>query len=83
MQKQNFINLPIEEQVLLTKRKGTLLELEDYYSYQIFKYTLEGERIDIVCDYSDHVISVEFAHTNSSDSFLADQLESKLDDSDE
>jgi hypothetical protein len=80
MQTQNFLNLPLQEKALLTKRDGTLLEMEDYYSYQILKYTLDGERIDIVCDYTDQVISVEMPDKNSTDARIDDQLESQLDD---
>jgi hypothetical protein len=80
MQTQNFLNLPLQEKVLLTKRDGTLLEMEDYYSYQILKYTLNGERIDIICDYTDQVISVEMPDSNSTNSKIDDQLESQLDE---
>jgi hypothetical protein len=80
MQTQNFLNLSTHEKAMLTKREGTLLEMEDYYSYQILKYTLNGERIDIICDYTDQVISVEIPNANSPNSKLDDQLGSQLDD---
>jgi hypothetical protein len=80
MQTQNFLKLPLQEKALLTKRDGTLLEMEDYYSYQIHKYNLDGQRIDLICDYTDQVISVEMPDKNSSDSRMDDQLESQLDD---
>jgi hypothetical protein len=80
MQTQNFLNLSTHEKAMLTKREGTLLEMEDYYSYQILKYTLNGERVNIICDYTDQVISVEVADTNSTNSKLDNQLETQLDD---
>jgi hypothetical protein len=80
MQTQNFLNLSLHEKVQLTKREGTLLEMEDYYSYQILKYTLNGDRVDLICDYTDQVISVELPDTDSANSKYDDQLESQLGD---
>jgi hypothetical protein len=75
-----FANLSLAGKAEFVKKNGNFVEAQDYYSYQVFLYTLENHNVELLYDFDEHLVSVEFVETKPPSDFLSRQLESNIGD---
>jgi hypothetical protein len=81
MDEYQFSKLSLEGQADFVKNKGNFIEAQDYYSYRVLLYDLDQHHIELLYDFTDRIVSVEFVEKKPSGNYLSNQLESYLGDS--
>jgi hypothetical protein len=79
MDEVQFNNLTLQAKAEYVQQKGNFIEAEDYYSYQVLRFTLDAHQVELVYDYSHSVISVDFVEKNDTEKYPS-QFESFLGD---
>jgi hypothetical protein len=79
MDEIQFNSLTLQEKAEYVQQKGSFIEAEDYYSYQVLRFTLDTRQVELLYDYTHSVISVEFVDENDKEKYPS-QLESFLGD---
>jgi hypothetical protein len=80
MNDYDFDNLSLSQKAEFIKKQGTFIEAQDFYSYQILFYRLENHDVELLYDFTNQLVSVEFTEKKPLGDFLNDQLESSLDE---
>lgn len=78
-----FSNLSLADKAEFVKKNGNFVEAQDYYSYQVFLYTLERHTVELLYDFDENLVSVEYVETKPPSDFLSRQLESNIGDATE
>lgn len=80
MDENEFENLSLEGKADFVMKNASFVEAEDYYSYRILHYALETHHVELLYDFSNKLISVEFIEKKPPEKYIATQLESRLGD---
>lgn len=78
-----FAKLPLADKAEFVKKNGNFIEAQDYYSYQVFQYTLERHTVELLYDFNHNIINVEFIESKPPSDFVSKQLESNIGDASE
>jgi hypothetical protein len=80
MNEAMFNDLPLESKAEFIQKQGNFIEGQDYYSYRVLWYILDNRYIELVYDFTDRIVKVEFMEAKPEDTYLMSQIESKLDE---
>lgn len=75
-----FENLSLEAKADFVKKNASFVEAEDYYSYRILHYALEKHYVELLYDFSNKLLNVEFVEKKPPENYISSQLESFLGD---
>jgi hypothetical protein len=80
MDEYKFSNLSLADKADFVRKQGSFIEAQDFYSYHVLLYKLDQHDVELLYDFSNKIVSVEFIEKKPPGNFLANQLESYLDD---
>jgi hypothetical protein len=80
MDENMFNTLSLVGKADFIQKQGNFVEAEDYYSYRIVKYAVDNHHVEIVYDFSNTILSVEFTESKAINPEISSQLESSLGD---
>jgi hypothetical protein len=60
MNQAMFNNLSLESKAEFIQKQGNFIEGQDYYSYRILWYTLDNHYVELLYDFTDRIVKVEF-----------------------
>jgi hypothetical protein len=80
MNDYNFNNLSLAQKAEFVQKQGTFVEAQDFYSYHVLYYRLENHEVELLYDFTNQIVSVEFTEKKPPGDFLNDQLESTFDE---
>jgi hypothetical protein len=75
-----FMKLPLADRAEFVKKNGNFVEAQDYYSYQVFQYSLERHTVELLYDFDHNLINVEFTEAKHPSDFLTKQIEYNIGD---
>ena len=55
-----FNSLSLEAKAEFVQKRGVFVDAEDYYSYRILLYTMDSHKVELLYDFNNQIISVEF-----------------------
>jgi hypothetical protein len=75
-----FNDLTLQAKEKFVKEHGSFVEAQDYYSYRILLYSLDQHHVELLYDFSDDIVSVEFVEKKNPPDHLSKDLQSFLED---
>lgn len=80
MEEASFNKLPLQEKAVFIRKHGDFVEGQDFYSYQALFYSFENHIVELLYDFSNQIMSVEFVEQKESETYVSAQLEHLIED---